>query len=156
ESYGGKFDLWDLQTGRPTNEDGDRSSAATAFPSPAGDRVVTIGTAAITRWDAATGQRLQSFDLPPYPYREPHRSYSPDGRYALPFGGDFEQSQPLVGDVAAGRLAHPLRPPAPPSPDRSLYITSAFAPDSSLLAIRQDGPNASNAVVRIWDLRTGK
>jgi RNA polymerase sigma factor (sigma-70 family) len=145
----GKFELWDLRTGRRlSSEDSGHARAATVFLSPAGDRVFTIGYSSISAWDGTTGRRLYSFALPPYYYTDPHRSHSPDGRYALSFAGDPEGPQILVWDVAARRRLHTLRPPG-----ASGHVTSAFSPDSSLLATWHPG---KEAIVRIWDVRTGQ
>jgi RNA polymerase sigma factor (sigma-70 family) len=152
--WGGKFDLWDLKSGRCLSDEDHRGSlAATAFLSPAGDRAVTVGASSITTWDAATGRRLRSVDFPPYPFSDPICSHSADGRYTLTFAGDFEHFQILVWDVVAGRLVQTLRLPSPSTPERSLYLTSAFSHDSALLAT---GHTGTEDVVHLWDLRTGK
>jgi WD40 repeat protein len=148
----GKFELWDLRTGRRLSpEDSRHAAAATAFLSPAGGRAYTIGYSSISTWDGTTGRRVHSFEPPPFPSTDPHRSLSPDGRYALGFVGDIWDLKHLqidVWDVAAGRRLHALRPPG-----ATTGVTSAFSPDSSLLATWIPG---KEPVVRIWDVRTGK
>src|SRR5262249_1255747 len=114
-----------------------------------GDRAFTTGYLSISAWDTATGQRLHSFELPPYGYGDPLRSYSPNGRYALSFEGDFEQPHILVWDVAARQNLHTFRPPPGPFGQP----TSVFSPDSSLLATCYWG---KEPVVCLRDLHTGK
>src|SRR5262249_35860417 len=102
----------------------------------------------ISSWDATTGRRLQSFDLPPYLSSNPDHTRSPNGRYALSFTGDFERVRILVWDVPAGRLLHTLQPPGAAG-----HVMSAFSPDSSRLALWLSG---KESVVRIWNVQTGK
>src|SRR5262249_49277970 len=102
----------------------------------------------ISAWDATTGERLHSVDVPPYPYGNPYPSFSADGRYGLSFEGDYENLQILVWDQVAHQRLHTLRPPG-----ASGALTTAFSPDSSLLAARLP---AKETVVRIWDVRSGK
>jgi RNA polymerase sigma factor (sigma-70 family) len=145
----GKFDLWDLATGRRLSDaDSGHARAATVFLAPAGDRAFTLGYSSISTWDTATARRLHSFDVPPYPYTDPRRDHSPDGRYALTFAGDFAKLRLLVWDLAAGRLLHTLHPPGAPS-----QLTSAFSPDSSLLAVWHPG---KETVIRLWAVRSGQ
>jgi hypothetical protein len=143
----GKFTLWDLTTGRRLDDDSPHARAASLFLSPAGDRVFTAGYGSISTWDGTTGRRLRSFDLPPFPYTDPHRTYSPDGRYALSFAGALGHVEILVWDVAAGRRLHTLRPPG------VAQMTSAFSPDPSRLATWHAG---KETVVRLWDMATGE
>jgi WD40 repeat protein len=143
----GKFDLWDLRAGRRlSSEDSGHARAAAVSLSSGGDRVFTIGYSSISAWDATTGQRLHSLDVPGYPYGDPHPSHSPDGRYALSFEGDYEKLQIVVWDVVARRRLHRLQPPAFGA------LTTTFSPDSSLLAAWLPG---KETVVRIWDVPTG-
>jgi WD40 repeat protein len=163
----GKFDLWDLKSGRPLSDaDSRRALTETVFLSPAGDRVYTFGVASLSTWDAATGRRLHAFDVPPYPYSDPGRShvFSPDGRYAVSFHENQGQLEILVWDVAARRRLHTLRPPGAAMPVTEAVanitrvygapdVTCAFSADASLLVTCQQG---KEAVVRFWDVRTGK
>jgi RNA polymerase sigma factor (sigma-70 family) len=145
----GKFDLWDLHTGRRLSDaDAPHAYSAAVFLSPTGDRVCTVGYETLSTWDGKTGRRAGSFDLPPYPSSGPERTYSPDGHYALSFAGDFQQIEIILWDVAAGRRLHTLR-----SPGASGQTSSAFAPDSSLLATWQPG---QKNIVHLWDVQTGR
>ncbi|MBI1917943.1 MAG: sigma-70 family RNA polymerase sigma factor [Planctomycetes bacterium] len=145
----GKFHLWDLKAGqRLSSDDARHAWAAAVFLSPAGDRVFTVGYESVSAWDGATGRRLRSIALRYYPYADPSRSHSPDGRYALSFAGDDKRLEILLWDVAAGRLVHTLRLPGTPG-----HVTGAFSPDSSLLATWHPG---KKNVIRLWDVGTGK
>jgi RNA polymerase sigma factor (sigma-70 family) len=143
----GKFELWDLKTGRHLHGENDHARAAAVFLSPRGDRATTIGFSSISAWDARAGRRLQTFDVPPYTLSDPEHIFSPDGRYALTFAGDSKQLQILVWDLAARRCVQTLR-----LRDGNTYVASAFSPNSSLLATWQAGKES----VLLWDLRTGK
>jgi RNA polymerase sigma factor (sigma-70 family) len=160
-----KFYLWDLNTGRRlSSPDSPHALTETIFISPTGDRVLTFGDASISAWDGMTGRRLRTFDLPRYPYSDPSRShsFSPDGRYALSFEEHDGHLEILIWDIASGRQAHRLQPPGTLKFTRAIEnvtrvfdppdVTSAFAPDSSLLATRHQD---KEPLVRIWDVRTG-
>lgn len=141
----GKFELWDLKKlTRLAGDDSRHSRAATVFFAPTGDRVVTIGYSSLSTWNAATGRRLDSFDLPPFNSVNPLRSHSPDGRLAL----SFTSGEILVWDVTARRKLHTLR-----IPGESYSITTAFSSDSSLLVTLHPG---KENVVRFWDMNTGR
>jgi RNA polymerase sigma factor (sigma-70 family) len=145
----GKFDLWDLKTGRPLGDQDSRQVlAAATFLSPAGDRAWTVGYKALSAWDVATGRRLHSGNLPPYTVTDPRRRFSPDGRYVVTYEGDFQRLRLLLWDVRAGRLLHTLRPEGATS-----GLQTAFAPDSSLLAAWLPGKQTT---VRFWEVRTGR
>jgi RNA polymerase sigma factor (sigma-70 family) len=144
----GKFRLWDLQAGRYLHEESEHACAAAVFLSPRGERAVAIGYSSVSAWDAATGRHLQSVNVPDYPAENPERTFSPDGRYALTFAGDWEHVHILVWDVAARRCVHSLRPA-----DGKTDLAGAFSPDSSLLATWHAG---KESVLRLWDLGTGK
>jgi RNA polymerase sigma factor (sigma-70 family) len=146
----GKFEIWDLKTGRClSGHESRHARAAAVVLSERGERAYTIGYSSISTWAIGAGRRLCSFDTPSYPYVDPHRVLSPGGRFAVTFTGDFQHLQILVWDVAAGRLLHKLRPPNVSSNS----LSCAFAPDASLLATWHAG---KEAVVRLWDVRTGK
>jgi RNA polymerase sigma factor (sigma-70 family) len=163
----GKFELWDLKSGRRLSPEGShRALTETAFVSAAGDRILTFGHASISTWDGTTGRHLGSFDLPPYAYTDPGRShhFSPDGRFAVSLHENKGHLEILVWDVAARRRLHTLRPPDSAMPVTTAVqnvtrvyqapnVLCAFAPDSSLLATWHSG---KGAIVRLWDVRTGK
>jgi RNA polymerase sigma factor (sigma-70 family) len=145
----GKFDLWELESGRRlSSEDSKHATAAAVFLSPTGDRAFTIGYSSITSWAAMTGRRLHSFDVPPFFSSMPYRNYSPDGRYAVTYSGDFEQVQIHVWHVATGRRLHTLA-----ATGQSPGLQTTFAPDSSFLATLHPG---KETLIRTWDLKTGK
>lgn len=146
--YASKFELWDLKNGhRLTSED---SRHLYWLPSvvlaPAGDRATIIGWGSISSWDATSGRPLHSFDLPRDTLDS--RSMSSDGRYAVTCRLEGEQFQVLIWDISARKILHTLR-----LPGGYQHITSAFAPDSSLLAISQPG---KPTLVRLWDVQSGK
>jgi RNA polymerase sigma factor (sigma-70 family) len=144
------FEVWDLRTGRRLScEDSQHARAATVLLSPAGERVFTIGYSSISTWDGTNGQRLHSVELPPYYDTVPQFSHhSADGKYALSFTGDYDHLQMDVWDIAARQRLHTLRPLG-----RAIQFSSAFSPDSSLLATWQGNPEI---VFRIWNVRTGE
>jgi WD40 repeat protein len=145
----GKFELWDLQTGKNlAAEDRRAARAAAVFLSPAGDRVHTIDYSSVHTWSGATGRHLRSFEVPPYRYTDPQSTFSPDGRLALAFAGNENDLRMLVWDVAAGKLLHTLRPP-----EKGFTVSSAFSPDATRLATWHA---AEQAVVRVWDVGTGR
>jgi RNA polymerase sigma factor (sigma-70 family) len=162
----GKFQLWDLTTGRRLSDaDAPHALTETVCLSPAGDRVSTFGHASLSAWEGATGRHLGSVDVPAYPYVDPSNShfFSADGRLAASFAGEG-RLEILVWDVASRRRLQTLRPPGEPKyasgsvvhatrvfdPPR---VTAAFTRDGSLLATWHAG---EEPVVRLWDVRTGK
>jgi WD40 repeat protein len=153
-SWTGKFELWDLENGRRlTSEDSRHTRFAAVRLSATGDRATTIGLDSISSWDATTGRRLQSFDLPEDSlyYRGPPSGdcgSSSGGRYAVTFRNDGQEFQALVWDVPARKRFRTLRAPGPHE-----QVTSAFSPDSSLLAAWLPG---KQTFIRIWDVRTGE
>ncbi len=145
----GKFELWDLRNGqRLSTLDSRLAQAASLYLSPTGDRVYTGGYDAMTTWDGTTGRRVRSFELPPYPYSDPHRVHSADGRLVVSFAGELKQSEIIIWDAEEGRRLHTLRPPANYYPSNC-----AFSPDAALLATWHSG---EESVVYLWDVRTGK
>ena len=158
----GKFDLWDLETGRRlSNEDGRHAWVATVFLPSTGNHVQTISYHSFSTWDTQTGRRLESVEVPrSYDWNTPRRCFSPDGRYAVSFTGDGKEFRTIIWNVASRRQLHSL-----PLPYKRayVYVDSDFSPDSSLLAIWQpinydpvlDGAK-TEAVIYIWDVRTGK
>lgn len=158
----GKFYIWDLDTGHNlSNPDGFHAWTATVSFSPAGNRIHTIGYHSLSTWDAQTGKHLHALPMPRSSgWNTPRRSFSPDGRYAVSFTGGGKEFQVIIWDVAARRPLHTLRLP---SKENYVYIDDAFSPDSSLLAIWQPkswhpttGRLDTEAIVRIWNVRTGK
>jgi RNA polymerase sigma factor (sigma-70 family) len=147
--YTSKFDLWDLKNGHPlTTEDSRHLQWLTAVAlAPTGDRAVITGQRSISLWEASSGRRLHSFDLPSSTLYQP--SLSSDGRFAaVTFRLKGEEFHVLIWDIAAGKCLHTLR-----FPGINQQINSAFAPDSSLLATWHPG---EPTVVRFWDVRSGK
>jgi RNA polymerase sigma factor (sigma-70 family) len=150
----GKFELWDLKAARRLSDpDSIHSASAMVFLSPAGDRAFTVGPASISTWDGTTGRRLDSFDVPTFPYVGMGRSHSPDGRYATTFAGDldFSKAELIVWDVAARRRLFALRAPGGASEMRT-----AFWPDSSLLTVWHGGQKAGEKAVSLWEVKTGR
>jgi RNA polymerase sigma factor (sigma-70 family) len=146
-SWSGKFDVWEVDTGRRfSSEDCRHAHATAACLSEAGDRVVTVG-ASISTWDSATGKRLDSLAVPTDPYWD--RSHcTPDGRFVLTFVRDGEAYRAAVWNVAQRRKEFAL-----PAPGQRVAGATAFSADGSLLAIAHPG---KPTLVRVWDLRRRK
>jgi RNA polymerase sigma factor (sigma-70 family) len=147
----GKFSLLDAKAGRLLSPEVTQDlQTAAVWLSPRGDRVLTTGYASIGTWEVATSRRLGLIELPGRWSVDPHHVHSPDGRYALSLTreDDRDETQLLVWDVGAGKRLHALR-----FPGMWTQLTTAFAPDSSQLAVCQLG---EKPLVRFWDLRTGK
>ncbi len=158
----GKFDLWDLETGRRvSNEDGRHLWAATVFFPPTDNRILTLGYHSFSTWAARTGKRLDSIETPrSNDWNTPRRGFSPDGRYAVSFTGDGKEFQAILWDVATRRQRYTL---PLPSKENYVYVDAAFSPDSSLLAVWQPlnwHPRVRRvdleAAIHIWDVHTGK
>ncbi len=145
----GRFALYDLKSGRPLAGDDSREAAAAAvWVAPDGGRVLTVGRSSLTTWDGATGRRLRAFDVPHHVSGNAPPSQSPDGRVALTLEGEWERARMALWDVAAGARLHTLEPP-----NVNAHTSTAFSPDSAVLASWHAG---KEAVVRLWDVRTGK
>jgi RNA polymerase sigma factor (sigma-70 family) len=146
----GRFVLYDPKTGRCLDdEDSPHAAASAVWLSPDGGRALTLGRGSLATWGVAAGRRLHSFAVPPHVSSHSPPSYSPDGRYAVTLeASDWERARPLVWDVAARRRLHTLD-----APNTTGNTTSAFSPDSSVLATWHPG---KETVVRLWDVRTGK
>jgi RNA polymerase sigma factor (sigma-70 family) len=162
-----KFDVWDLKTGRPVAPaERPQGLLEPVALSPRGDRVLTFASVSVSAWDPATGRRVGSFAVPPYPYADANRShlFSADGRYAVSLAEGKGRLEILVWDVAARRRVHVLRPPDAAMPvTRAVAnlthvydapnVLCAFAPDAPLLATCHAG---KETVFRVWNVRTGK
>ncbi len=143
----GKFELWDLKTGhRLTSEDSRHTRDGEVFLSPTGEHATLIGSKSISSWDATSGRRLLSFDLPRGTLHSRH--LSADGRFAVTFQLEGEEFRILIWDIAARKCLHTLR-----FPGGYQQVTSAFSPDSSLLATWHPG---KQTLVHLWDVRSGK
>src|SRR5262249_46665240 len=105
-----------------------------------------IGDGSISVWDATTGWRLDSFDLPQGTLG--WRSLSSDGRYAVTVRSEGEECQPLLWDVTARNCLHVLHVP---SGDH--LVSSTFAPGSSFFATWHQG---KQTLIRLWDVSSGK
>jgi RNA polymerase sigma factor (sigma-70 family) len=149
-SRAGKFELCDVKTGRRlTSEDSRHTQAAAVLLSPEGQTATILGWNSVSSWDAVTGRRLRSFDLPQDAIFK--RGNSPDGRYALTFQTTADGYQMHVWDIHTGKRLHTLH--AASSPLSVYSVASAFSPDATLLAIWQP---ETETRVHLWDLRSGK
>jgi RNA polymerase sigma factor (sigma-70 family) len=162
----GKFELWDLKTGRRLlGDDAAHALTETLFLSPRGDRALTFGESSLSAWDGTTGRHLGTFDLPAYPYSDPGRChfFSPDGRYAASYAGD-DHLEINIWDTPARRRVQTLQVPGKMTLVSAQIknatrmfdhpqVSAAFSPDASVLATFHPG---DEPVVRIWDVRAGK
>src|SRR5262249_35522179 len=144
--WSGKFDVWEVDTGRRfSSEDSRHAHANAACLSAAGERVVTIGDS-ISTWDSATGKRLTSLSVSTHPYWN-RSNCTPDGRFVLTFARDGEVWRAAVWNVAERRKEFAL-------PALSQLVSgTAFSADGSLLATTHPG---KPTLVRVWDLRQRK
>jgi hypothetical protein len=77
----------------------------------------------------------------------PIRRYSPDGRYAVTYEGDFSRGRMVIREAATGKAALIIDP----------GITEAgFSRDSSLIATRHWDSAAKVGTVQVREVRTGK
>jgi RNA polymerase sigma factor (sigma-70 family) len=142
--WSGKFDVWEVDTGRRfSSEDSRHAHASAACLSPGGERVVTLG-ASISTWDATTGKRLNSLAVPTDPYWD-RAACTPDGRFVLTFVRDGEAYRATVWGTD-GRH----RPFTVPAPSQRVPGATAFSADGSLLATAHPGKRPH---VSVWDLR---
>jgi len=147
----GKFELLDLRTGRRLSPEVSlHAHVPSVFLSADGARAFTMGYASFNAWNGITGRRLDSYaiDLPPSLYEQPTVNHSRDGRYAVSFIGDLEKQDILVWDLLKRRqiqkfpVSHAVRGGC-----------AAISPDGSMLVTSHPG---KEAIVRIWNVRTGK
>ncbi|HEX3148228.1 MAG TPA: sigma-70 family RNA polymerase sigma factor [Gemmataceae bacterium] len=144
----GKFDVWNLGTGKPLAPAEATASVGSVFLSRDGSRVTTIGRTLITNWNATNGELLSSTVLPDHVNEPPACQFSGAGRYAnLILRGDKETSI-RVWDVAAGKSIQTI-----PIADVPFRSTVAVTPDSTRLAVLLDGKPQT---VSIRDAKTGK
>jgi RNA polymerase sigma factor (sigma-70 family) len=147
----GNIALFDLHTGRRLSpEEADSPGAAAVSLSAHGERVLATGYRFITVWDVRTGKRLQLLPLPGDWSMDPYRVHSPDLRYSITITREPERAQTVatIWDLTTGKPLYTI-----PFPGSGVQLASAFAPDSSLLALRQPGEKPR---IRFWDVRTGK
>jgi RNA polymerase sigma factor (sigma-70 family) len=157
----GKFDVYDLSTGKPVGPaDGFGWWAGAVHLSRTGDRAVTVANRAVTTWDLTTGRPLTSVAVPEHLYEKPWCRFSPDGRYAVMVrGGDLGGSV-VVWDVAAAKVLHTI-----PVRGETHYVQTVFSEDSTRLAVWLPGyppPHVYSGPVPILpptitvrDLKTG-
>ncbi|HKB01644.1 MAG TPA: sigma-70 family RNA polymerase sigma factor [Gemmataceae bacterium] len=145
----GKFDVWDLGTGKPVAPaENTRPWVGAVALSQTGDQVVTIGNTSLTTWDGVTGRRLGSVPLrAPHLFERPWCRFSPDGRYAVMVQVEGKDGKAIVWDVPAGKPSHTI-----PLGVNLHGVTAAFSPDSSRLAVRLPGQKPA---VSVRDLKTG-
>jgi WD40 repeat protein len=144
----GRFEELDLTTDRPLKLSDARFAVAAAVGlSPDGSRASVTGYDSVSTWDASTGRRLTAHDLPPFGSMNPIRRYSPDGRYAVTYEGDYSRGRMVIREAATGKAAVVIDP----------GITEAgFSLDSSLIATRHWDAAAKASTIQVREIRTGK
>jgi RNA polymerase sigma factor (sigma-70 family) len=149
---GGKFDLLDPKTGSFAQDRNPFARPIGIALSSAGDRAITTAFSEITSWDASTGRRLRSFDVPVFGLFPPFPCRLPYGRFALTFEGDWTHIQIHIWDVPQGKHLYTLRPP-----DAHPQVSCGFSSDGSLLAIFIPGNRPERkSYVRIYDVASGR
>jgi RNA polymerase sigma factor (sigma-70 family) len=144
----GKFEVLDLETGRQvTPDDGRHALAAAVALSAAGDRAVVTGYHSITTWDANTGRRLKTHELPHFGSMNPTRVYSPDGQYAVTYDGDYSLGRLVVREADTDKALMTIDPGISPA---------AFSPDSRQIAVAHWDSASKGQSFRVYDVRTGK
>jgi RNA polymerase sigma factor (sigma-70 family) len=155
-----KFHLWDLESGRRLSSDITRHAQVQAvFFAPDADRLMTASnfTGTLSAWDATSGRLLHTAKLPPELPFAPIRPPSPGGRHVLLFGRDAKKRQHVVvWDVQEGRPLQTLTTAS----EYSSFI-AALSPDASsvataFIAYPGGGQREKEAIVQVWDVRTGR
>jgi WD40 repeat protein len=147
----GRFSIFDLKNGRPLSDEIGRDlQGAVVSLSARGERVLSASSKSISTWDVATSQRLQHIELSSDFFSNDARIYSSNLRYALSFirQSESDETHVLVWDVAAGKRLYTLR-----FPNQWTQLSTAFSPDSSILAVWQP---AKETMVNLRTVQTGK
>jgi WD40 repeat protein len=146
---GGKFDVWDLATGKPTAPAELTSPwAGAVFLSRTGDRAITLGRNTLTTWDTATGKPLGSPAVPEHLFEHNWCRLSPNGRHALTVRTTQKEGSVTVWDVAAAKPVHTI-----PITGPAYGAKGSFSPDSSRFALRLPGKDSP---ITVRDLTTWK
>jgi RNA polymerase sigma factor (sigma-70 family) len=144
----GRFELLDLTAGRPLKPgDGRFTTPSAVALSPDGTRVSVTGYDSVSTWDATTGRRLTANEFPQFGSSNPIRRYSPDGKYAVTYDGEFHLGRMVVREASTGKAILTL--------DRCI-AEAGFSRDSSLIATPHWDTNVKVGTIQVRDLRTGK
>jgi WD40 repeat protein len=101
-------------------------------------------------WDAATGQQLRSFKVPPAWVTS--AAFSPDGHFVVTGSND---GIARLWDAATGKNVHSFDAHIGASPNIPVHV--AYSPDGHFLLTGSDDLTGSgNQTLRLWDPVTGQ
>lgn len=144
---GNRFELVDLANEKRINRGEARLVQAAAIGiSSDGSRVSLTGYDSVSTWDATTGRKLTSHDLPAFNSMDPVRRCSPDGRFTSTYEGDYRLGKMVVREVATGKAVLTVDPG---------IGEVAFSPDSKRIAVPHYEGETKTACVQVRDLKTG-
>jgi WD40 repeat protein len=149
-----KVDLWDWATGRKLetlrDDKGPHATVGWLAFMPDGKSII-VGGMALGRLDAATGKRVQSFDIPGQQRGRP--ALSPDGRFVTV--GCWDRIL-RSWDIASGKQVQAVDPTV----GKQLRAIDPRIGDAPMIAYSPIGDTLASAgsdrVIHLWNMTTGK